>query len=360
MMEYTEESRAIIWLCTKSNTEYSQQKVLLDDAQINPVTLFREWEKVYPSVIKNADKRVYKSTVSQRERETDEAIAELNAAGCFAVTRQDADFPELLKHVTPNVYALFGKGNRALLNKRKFCIVGSRTTPPWAEKQAKIISQALSSEVAVVTGFAEGGDRAAIDGALASGNLICVLPLGLDGCYPARHASLKEQVAKKGLLLSEYPLGTKLRKHHFHARNRILVGLSEGVLVVSGKLDRSGAMITAKIALDHGRDVYAFPYSLGQEVGTGCNHLIKNGAYLVSEIEDITYPCGITIKKEKPQLLDENEQKILRLLKEKGELHVAQIADFAQMPVYEVAAHLSSLEMKNLAVKAGGNRYSAV
>ncbi len=326
----------------------------------DPARLIEEWENICPTVIKPDAISVYMNSRACREREADEAIEALEKADCFAITIDSDDYPESLKAIPLPPLVLYGKGNRALLKKRKFCIVGSRVTPAWAEKQAKLFSEELSKHFAIVTGFAEGGDRAAIDGAIKSGNLICVLPLGLDLCYPAGHASLKTQVAKRGLLLSEYPLGTRLQKHHFYARNSILAGLSEGVLIVSGRVKRSGALITANRANEYGRDVFAFPYSLGVEAGGGCNELIKEGSFLATDVSDVFFRYGIKLEERAPQTLSKEEEILYRLLREGGELHVTQLAEKSGLPVYEIAAHLSSLEMKNLAVKAGGNRYSAV
>ncbi len=358
-MDYSAENRAIIWLRAKSQTEYREQIALLKRAQ-NPCRLLSEWENIAREVLKDGDSRVYMSSREAREREADEAIARLEQENCFAVTLLDDDYPACLKQIPDPPVVLFGRGNRALLSARKFCIVGSRLTPPWAEKQGRLLSEEIAKQFAVVTGFAEGGDRSAIDGALASGNLICVLPLGLDGCYPAGHASLKEQVAKKGLLLSEYPLGTPLKKYFFQARNRLLAGLSEGVLLLSARARRSGALLTASSALDFGRDVFALPYNVGVEAGAGCNELIKKGAYLVTEAEDILSVYGMKVEKKREALLTEAERAVLNILRESGEMHAAQLAERAGVAIYEIVAVLSSLEMKNLAVKAGGNRYSAV
>ncbi len=349
----------MIWLCVCSNTDYRERVAVLRAVK-DPALLFSEWKKILPSVIKEEKRSVYMIERSEMEAQADEAISALSLENCFAVTLLDSDYPEALKAIPDPPLVLFGRGNRALLSKRKFSIVGSRITPPWAEKQAKLIAEALSERFAVVTGFAEGGDRAAINGALASGNLISVLPLGLDGCYPASHASLKTQVEKKGLLLSEYPLGTDLKKYHFHARNRILAGLSEGVLLVSAREKKSGALITASYAAEFGRDVFAFPYNVGAAQGSGCNELIKRGAYLVTGVADILDCYGIVLSEKKAVSLSPDEQRILELLREGGELHAVQLAERSGLPVYAIAAVLSSLELKNLAVKAGGNRYSAL
>ena len=190
-----------------------------------------------------------------------------------------------------------------------------------------------------MTGLAEGGDLSAVRGALPCGKIVSVLPCGLDECYPAAHASVKEEIVRSGLLLSEYPFREKTRKYSFHARNRILAGLCKGVLVLSAG-EKSGALITANTALEYGRDVFAVPYNPGIAQGIGCN--------------------GIVPQEEKTVPLAPEEERLYGILREEGELHTAVLAERAGLPVYETAAVLSALELKGLVVKAGGNRYSCV
>ena len=335
-MNYTEEERAIVYLNFCTQLDYREKVALLR-------------KSVKEGFIES----------KQQKEETDKLVALLDSKNYFAVTLASSDYPEALKAIDEAPLVLLGAGNRELLKKRKFCIVGSRKTPSWAEGVTRRISEELSERFAIVTGLAEGGDRAAIEGALKSGNLISVLPCGLDECYPASHFSLKEKIRESGLLLSEYPLKEKARTYSFHARNRILAGLSEGVLIVSAG-ERSGTSITAGRALDYGRDVFALPYNVGVTQGAGCNALIKKGASLVTDSEDILSFYGFE-KREKIQVkLSEEEQKVLEVLQEAGELHTAVIAERTGLKIYEATAALSSLEMKNLAVKAGGNRYSAL
>lgn len=335
-MNYTEEERFIVWLNFCARLDYREKVTLLRKTLQEGMILSGE-----------------------RQEETDKLVESLNKKNYFAVTLASSDYPEALKATDEAPLVLLGAGNRELLKKRKFCIVGSRSTPSWAEGVAKRIAEDVSEHFAIVTGLAEGGDRAAIEGALKSGNLISVLPCGLDECYPASHFSLKERIKGSGLLLSEYPLNEKARTYSFHARNRILAGLSEGVLVVSAG-ERSGTSITAGRALDYGRDVFALPYNVSVKQGEGCNALLKKGASLVTGSEDILSFYGFEKRAKEQVQLSEEEQRVLKVLQEAGELHTAVIAERTGLKIYEATAALSSLEMKNLAVKAGGNRYSAL
>lgn len=353
-MEYSQEERAIIGLCMTADEgrlpalARALAEVCLPAAQ-----------KICVSVIESAAKRVYKDEPLPSAAEQDAAIARLTARNMFAVTLVGADYPAALRAIPDPPPVLYCMGRRELLAKRKFCIVGSRILPAWAEKTGKTISASLSRQFVIVTGIAEGGDCAAIDGALAGGNLICVLPNGLDIAYPAAHASLQREVARRGLLLSEYAPGVKTKKYAFHARNRILAGLSEGVLILAAGV-RSGTLITAHCALEYGRELFALPHNVGVAQGEGCNEMIKAGAWLCTCAGDIFAAYGMEAE-EKPRVqLSEKEERLLAVLKEAGELHAAVLAERAGIPVFEAQAILASLEMKGLAVRAGGNRFSAI
>lgn len=356
-MNVTEE-QALVWLCGCTPFDYRERAYLLRAAK-SPKALFEDFEKFSSALIKKGESGVYNKQRGLREADLARLLADMERKGRFAVTVCDADYPESLKAIPEPPFVLFGEGRRELLKKRKFCIVGSRITPAWAEKIGKQISEGLSERFAIVSGLAEGGDSAAIAGALGSGNLICVLPTGLDNCYPASHAALKERVKKNGLLLSEYPMSESAKKYSFHARNRILAGLSEGVLVLSAGL-KSGTLITANAALDYGREVFALPHNVGVAQGAGCNMLIQKGAGLVTSAEDIFWSFGIESAPREQAALPPEEEKMLAVLRENGELHVAELAEKAGMKIYEAAAVLSALELKNLAVKSGGNKYAAV
>lgn len=353
-MEYSQEERAIIGLCMTADEgrlpalARALAEVCLPAAQ-----------KICVSVIESAAKRVYKDEPLPSAAEQDAAIARLTARNMFAVTLVGADYPAALRAIPDPPPVLYCMGRRELLAKRKFCIVGSRILPAWAEKTGKTISASLSRQFVIVTGIAEGGDRAAIDGALAGGNLICVLPNGLDVAYPAAHASLQREVARRGLLLSEYAPGVKTKKYAFHARNRILAGLSEGVLILAAGV-RSGTLITAHCALEYGRELFALPHNVGVAQGEGCNEMIKAGAWLCTCAGDIFAAYGMEAEEKPRAQLSEKEERLLAVLKEAGELHAAVLAERAGIPVFEAQAILSSLEMKGLAVRAGGNRFSAI
>lgn len=355
----TQDELGIVWLCGCTELDKRECAALLRAAK-SPARLLEDYEKIAPAVIRSPKARLYKER-GIRFAAAEGLVKELEKEDVFPVTVLDGDYPESLKNIASPPLLLYGKGERALLRERKFCIVGSRVTPPWAESLGRTIAEALSSRFCIVTGLAEGGDSAAIQGALPSGNLISVLPCGLRECYPASHAGLKEKIARSGLLLSEYPLSEGVKKYTFHERNRLLAGLSEGVLVLSAG-EKSGALITANCAAEFGRDVFALPYRPNEARGAGCNDLLKKGASLVTEAEDILSFYGFEKeppkKEEKGPVLSAEERRVYEVLREGGELHTSVLAERAGLRIFEVSAVLSSLEIKGLAVKAGGNRYS--
>ncbi len=353
MASYTKEEQALIWLCGCTELE-PRERVLLLRAAGSPVALFERFEFFSEKVLGSRAA----CDLAERRRSLDALLAEAEEKGYFALTVLSEGYPEALKASFPPL-VLFGAGKRELLREELFCIVGSRVTPPWAVKLGTDIAARLSERFAVVTGLAEGGDLSAVRGALPRGKIVSVLPCGLDECYPAAHASVKEEIIRSGLLLSEYPFREKTRKYSFHARNRILAGLCKGVLVLSAG-EKSGALITANTALEYGRDVFAVPYNPGIAQGIGCNELLKRGAYVCTGAQDIFDCYGIVPQEEKTVPLAPEEERLYGILREEGELHTAVLAERAGLPVYETAAVLSALELKGLVVKAGGNRYSCV
>lgn len=348
----TKDERAYLWLCALTELDYRDKVALLRAAPA--AQIFERAEEIVPAVLaKPAPKW------ETRERDAQQFADSLEKKGYFAVTLLSEDYPELLKHIPAPPLVLYGAGNRALLSERLFCVVGSRIIPAWAEKAGRHIAEELSARFCIVTGLAEGGDLAAIEGALSGGKLISVLPCGLDECYPAAHAALKERIRRGGLLLSELLPGEQTKKYSFHARNRVLAGLCEGVLVLSAA-KRSGALITANAAIDFGRDVFALPHNAGVASGEGCNDLIKKGAALVTEAQDIFDYYGMEAPKRAEVLLTEEESRALAVLREEGEIHLAALAQRIGMKPFEASAVLSALELKGVAVKSGGNKYSAV
>lgn len=202
---------------------------------------------------------------------------------------QDADYPPLLRRISSPPLALFVAGDPALLWHPSVAVVGSRNPSAGGRDNAYAFAQALAaSGFAVASGLAAGVDTAAHRGALANepGLTIAVLGTGPDVPYPSENAALLAQIAARGAVVSEHAPGTEARPQHFPSRNRILAGLSLGTLVIEAAL-RSGALITARLATDSGREVFAVPGSIHNPLARGCHQLIREGAGLVENVDEV-------------------------------------------------------------------------
>ena len=200
----------------------------------------------------------------------------------------DADYPDALLQTADPPALLYLQGKRSVLACRSLAVVGSRNPTPQGRDHAGAFSKALGEAgLTVVSGLAFGVDGAAHQGALAGGGAtIAVVGTGLDLIYPARHAALATEIAKTGLIISEYPLGMPPLSPNFPRRNRIIAGLAEGCLVVEAAL-KSGSLITARLASEAGREVFAIPGSIHSPLSRGCHELIRQGAKLVESAADV-------------------------------------------------------------------------
>lgn len=197
------------------------------------------------------------------------------------------DYPERLRSLPDAPPWLYVKGERGLLQRPMLAIVGSRHATPQGRRDAAAFAQTLAEAgLTIVSGLALGIDTAAHEGALAGGASLAVVGTGLDRVYPARNRELAHRLAAHGAIVSEFPLGTPPRPGQFPRRNRIISGLSLGVLVVEAALD-SGSLITARLAAEQGREVFALPGSIHSPLSKGCHRLIREGAKLVDCVDDI-------------------------------------------------------------------------
>ncbi len=218
----------------------------------------------------------------------DAAHVWLAQPGNSLMTLADEDYPPSLLEIADPPALLYCKGRRDLLNQPTLGIVGSRNATPQGMRDAEAFARALSDAgLTIVSGLALGIDTAAHRGGLAgAGSSIAIIGTGIDRIYPARNKALAHQLAENGLIVSEFPLGTLPLPGHFPRRNRLISGLSRGVLVVEAAPD-SGSLITARVATEQGREVFAIPGSIHSPLARGCHALIKQGAKLVESAADI-------------------------------------------------------------------------
>ena len=283
-------------------------------------------------------------------------LKEYEKRSIVCVTLKSALYPEGLKHIEVPQLVLYARGNYSLLSEETLAIVGSRKTAANILEECKRFSQKLTDKFVIVTGVADGADAAAAKGALPSGRIICVLPGGHDSSCGGNIKVLRE-VERRGLSISEFPPLFKAQRYTFILRNRIIAGLTKGVLVVSAA-EKSGALNTANYAADYGKDVFAFPYGLGVSSGAGCNKLIKNGAYLCDDVRDIFSVTGTVYEENKEDGLEPDERAIVELLSTEGEMHAQVIAEKINKPLGETTVILAMLEIKGRVAKTGGNKFS--
>lgn len=222
------------------------------------------------------------------EQEKEDALQWGQVTGQHLVSLHDERYPPLLKELSDAPIMLYVRGEVGLLNDPQVAVVGSRHASRLGLSTAEDFAQYLSSVgLTITSGLALGIDTASHQGGLkGQGKTIAVVGTGLDRVYPASNRNLARQIAEEGAMVSEYPLGTKPLAHHFPQRNRIISGLSTGVLVVEAAL-KSGSLITAKQAMEQGREVFAVPGAINNPNAKGCHELIRQGAKLVQSGQDV-------------------------------------------------------------------------
>jgi DNA processing protein len=220
-------------------------------------------------------------------------LAWASQPGQSIITLADASYPPALLEIADPPSVLYVRGNPDLLHRRGIAVVGSRNATPQGTQTAESFARHLAAQgLCIVSGLALGIDAAAHRGALAAqGETVAVIGTGADRIYPARNKELAIAIAERGAIVSEFPLGTPAVAYNFPRRNRIISGLARGVLVVEAAPE-SGSLITARLAAEQGREVFAIPGSIHSPVARGCHKLIKQGAKLVETAQDILEELG--------------------------------------------------------------------
>ncbi len=262
-----------------------------------------------PDVILSATReqllRLVSPSIAEALRsQPDASLAELIARtriwsrepGNHVITLADARYPKGLLEITDPPPLLYAKGRVDRLDEPALAIVGSRNATAQGLIDARRFAEALAAAgLTIISGLASGIDAAAHEGALdagaSGGSTIAVIGTGPDIVYPAAHRALAHRIAEQGLIIGEFPLGVAAAAHHFPRRNRIIAGLSRGVLVVEAAA-RSGSLITARLAAEGGRDVFAIPGSIHSPLSKGCHQLIRQGAKLIDSVADILDEWG--------------------------------------------------------------------
>jgi DNA processing protein len=295
----------------------------------------------------------------------DLAWLEANGASVLLVT--DADYPPLLRASAEPPAALYVLGSRAVLATAQLAMVGSRSPTPAGQATAREFARHFARVgLTVTSGFGRGIDAASHAGALAGGGAtIAVCGTALDRLYPAEHAPLVARIRAQGALVSELPPGSAPQRAHFLRRNRIIAGLAHGTLVVEAAR-HSSALLTARLAAEAGREVFAIPGSIHSPLARGCHQLIKSGAKLVEDAADVLSELGNLLSKEQlmaprsdtplPRALDKEYEMLLDALDFEPATTEILVAR-THLPSESVASMLLILELEGRVAALPGGRY---
>lgn len=280
-------------------------------------------------------------------------------------TYLDADYPAQLKNIYAPPLILYYRGNlQTALRDWNLGVVGTRKPSPYGKSMTEMLVETIAQAgVGIISGFAYGIDTAAHTAALkANGYTIGVLAHGLEQIYPPQNRELADRVLDKGALVSEYEPGCKIEAWNFPTRNRIISALSHGVWVVEGNIT-SGALLTAKYAIEQNRELYALPGQINIPNAQGPNHLIKNGAKLVTNAEDILndFDLNQTVPEQTDlfPVLSQNEQTIYSLFQsEQRELGFDDLLMQTGLAIGQLSIVLLNLELKGLLIKTHGSLFA--
>lgn len=293
----------------------------------------------------------------------EDELKKCERAGIVPVTYASDNYPDNLANISSPPLVLFCKGRVELLNSElAIGVVGSRKVSRYGLDVAKKFGEDLAQNgVTVVSGMARGIDSASHNGALsAHGNTIAVVATGLDIVYPPENLSLFRELTEKGLVVTEYVLGTPAQPFRFPERNRIINGLSDGLLVVEAG-EKSGALITLDHAIEEGRECFIVPANIDSRTAKGSNAMLRSMPHAITfEVDDILNRFGIKAK-EKEEVsaiqLDFNESKIVEFL-ETGERHFDEILEQVDLSSSQLSSLLTRLEISGVIKNVGGNFYS--
>ncbi|MBI1282301.1 MAG: DNA-protecting protein DprA [Anaerolineaceae bacterium] len=297
----------------------------------------------------------------------DAEMAKVEKTGAWLVTLADEAYPAQLKKLPDAPPVLYVKGTLIPDDERALGIVGTRKATAYGRDVAHHFAKSLAgNQVTVVSGLAQGIDVAAHRGALdGGGRTFAVLGTGIDRIYPHEHLKMAQEISHHGAIISEFPIGTPPEARNFPRRNRIISGLSLGVLIVEAP-EKSGAMITATMAAEQGRDVFAVPGNIFSAANRGTNRLIQDGAKLVMDVADILDEFNIVHRNVQTSVVTEqiapandNEIKVLDYLNA-DPIHIDDLVRMSGLSVAIVSSTLTILELKGLARSVGYMQYCLI
>lgn len=356
------------WLAFSAVNKFGFQKINALRAYFP--SLKEAWEASLAELIQAGINQEFAEefVLKRKEINPDQELEKLNTEKINAITIIDERYPKLLKEIYSPPFILYYRGDLENLTERTIAVVGTRKMTDYGKLVVeKIVAELVAGKMIIVSGLALGIDAAAHVAALTNGGITAaVLGSGLDrqNIYPTVNRPLADEViAKNGLLISEYSPGTMPLRHHFPMRNRLIAGLSLGTLIVEAG-ESSGALITARFALEQNREVFAVPGNITNPMSEGTNDLIKKGAKLVACAEDIFEELNIK-QFASAQKINETipsspeEATILKFLRIEP-LHVNELVRRSDLSITEINATLMMLEIKGRIKNIGNMTYVAV
>jgi DNA processing protein len=304
-------------------------------------------------------------------------LAQAQQAGYRLVTWDEPAYPHLLREIYDPPPLLYVRGNTELLNRHSISMVGARRPTPYGNQMAERLGRDLAARgLVIVSGLARGIDACAHRGALSTpaGTTVAVLGCGIDVVYPKENRNLFEEIEQRGAIISEFPMGTFPGAQNFPIRNRVIAGMSLGVVCVEGA-QYSGSLITSRLAMEFSREVFGVPGNVTQPTSFGPNQLIKQGAKLVTSWEDVVEELPTPVRaellpvespsaQERASLVQESlapvERALYELLSVDQARHVDELLELSGLTSSEVLAALFDLEMKGVVRQLPGKQFLKV
>ncbi len=328
--------------------------------------LERAWRAPEAQLSGVVGQRVASAIVAARgEFDLDATMRQIADSGQRVIPYTAADYPDLLRETSAPPLVLFVLGELTPADRTSVAIVGSRSSTPYGRDVARTIAGELATAgVTIVSGLARGVDGVAHEAALqAGGRTIAVLAGGLDWIYPAEHKGLARRISEQGALISEYLPRTRPVPYNFPLRNRIMAGISLGVVIAEARV-KSGTLITANYAAHYNREVFAVPGSILSPSSDGCHHLIKEGASLIRGAQDVLDELGVTekpasvaIETQPPLALDGIEAVVYAALTADPQ-HIDDLSVTIDQSIADVATALMMLELQGVARNMGAQHYA--
>jgi DNA processing protein len=307
-------------------------------------------------------------------KDAEAELAQVRTLGCRLLNWSEPEYPQRLLEIYDPPPLLYVRGDISLLNRHSISMVGTRRPTPYGTQIAERLGHDLAERgLVIVSGMARGIDSMAHQGACraTNGAMIGVLGTGLDVIYPKENKKMFGEVEKRGALISEFPLGTHPAPENFPIRNRVVAGMALGVLVVQGA-QYSGSLITARLGMEFGREVYGVPGNVTVDVSFAPNQMIKQGAKLVTSWEDVIeelpteiraelFPVEATSRAERASLFESAlsavQKKIFALLDTDESIHVDELVEKTELNSSEVLASLCEMEMKGIVRQMPGKQF---